>query len=300
MKVKTICTCLVIIAILGYAESSDHNLMVESDSQIDNEALIGNVPESDQRNYDLAMNDMESDFLRDANSLYAGRVSRSSYNIKYVSRLEYEMESKRRQIDHLQTAVVRQKLTTRLIFFTALPLLVMIMLIGVYLFKMRQGVQMKCVSVEKEKECVEETLSLRNKELTSETMHSARFSDVCTEAIKNVDSRFRDVDKCVKSEIKKMLAELQNEAHDRDYWQDFEKRFIEVHPDFYERLLARSSNLTATEIKICALLRLSMNTKDIAHLTSRSVRTVESTRFAIRKKLGLDKSMQLIPWLIAV
>src|SRR5207248_2704700 len=45
--------------------------------------------------------------------------------------------------------------------------------------------------------------------------------------------------------------------------------------------------LSQTEIKVCALIRTALPTKDIANLFYTSVRTIEDHRLMIRRKLGL-------------
>ncbi|MCF8365988.1 MAG: LuxR C-terminal-related transcriptional regulator [Bacteroidales bacterium] len=57
--------------------------------------------------------------------------------------------------------------------------------------------------------------------------------------------------------------------------------------------------LSPTEIKICSLIRLSMTSKDISILTNRSIRTVESTRSSIRKKLNLGSDTSLSGYLLS-
>jgi DNA-binding CsgD family transcriptional regulator len=49
-------------------------------------------------------------------------------------------------------------------------------------------------------------------------------------------------------------------------------------------LLKKYPNLSLTELKLCALLVLNISSKEIGELTSRSVRTIELTRYNIRKK----------------
>lgn len=81
-------------------------------------------------------------------------------------------------------------------------------------------------------------------------------------------------------------------------WEEFETRFSKVHDEFYKKLRINYPQLTPTEIKICAFLKLNMNTKDIASLTNRSPRTIENTRQSIRKKLTIDAETNLVNFLL--
>ncbi len=44
---------------------------------------------------------------------------------------------------------------------------------------------------------------------------------------------------------------------------------------------------------------MNLNTKDIASLTNRSVRTIDTAKFHIRKKLGITKDTSLLSILLA-
>lgn len=71
--------------------------------------------------------------------------------------------------------------------------------------------------------------------------------------------------------------------------EDFEKYFIEIHPEFYNNLKYKYTELTQTELRVCALIKLNLNSKEIADLTHKTIRSVEATRASIRKKMGLAK-----------
>lgn len=65
-----------------------------------------------------------------------------------------------------------------------------------------------------------------------------------------------------------------------------------------KQLLKKYPNLSLTELKICALLVLNISSKEIGELTSRSVRTIELTRYNIRKKMNLSTDENLVKYLI--
>lgn len=77
------------------------------------------------------------------------------------------------------------------------------------------------------------------------------------------------------------------------FWSTYHNNFDLIHKNFFRNLHARYPMLTQNDMKICALLRLNLNTKDIAGFTHLSVRGVEGARYRLRKKLGIptDKSL---------
>jgi len=63
-------------------------------------------------------------------------------------------------------------------------------------------------------------------------------------------------------------------------------------------LLKKYPNLSQAELKLCALLVLNISSKEIGELTNRSIRTIEFTRFNIRKKMNLSADENLVKHLI--
>ncbi len=83
-------------------------------------------------------------------------------------------------------------------------------------------------------------------------------------------------------------------------WEEFETQFASVNPGFNERLASKHPTLTVGETKICALLRLDCSTKTMARLLSISVESVHTTRYRLRKKLGLSRNDNLIEYITAI
>ena len=74
-----------------------------------------------------------------------------------------------------------------------------------------------------------------------------------------------------------------------DDWSAFERGLDSQHQEFIKRLSALHPSLTRTEIRIGSMLKLGLNTHEIATLLHLSERSVESCRVVIRRKLGMKK-----------
>lgn len=77
----------------------------------------------------------------------------------------------------------------------------------------------------------------------------------------------------------------------------FEKQFEEVYPNFFKKLMNTSGVLTQNDLRLCACLRLNQSTKEIAFMLGVSIRTIESQKYRLKKKLSLSKSDNLITFL---
>lgn len=91
--------------------------------------------------------------------------------------------------------------------------------------------------------------------------------------------------------LKELIFSLQH-FNDKPLGDDFRVYFDEVHPGFLMRL-SRQFALSKSDLRLCAYLHLGMTTKEIAALTFKEVRSVESSRNRLRKKLGLPPESNL-------
>ena len=73
-------------------------------------------------------------------------------------------------------------------------------------------------------------------------------------------------------------------------WEDFEIRFQQVHPGFYEKLQAMYPDLGLNDRRLCAFLKLNMTSKEISAITGQTINSIQVARWRLRKKLGLQES----------
>ncbi|UTX48905.1 hypothetical protein [Chryseobacterium sp. MA9] len=78
----------------------------------------------------------------------------------------------------------------------------------------------------------------------------------------------------------------------------FLMRFKEIYPEFYESLLLYNSDLTDYDLKLCAYIRMSLTTKEIAKYDNISLRTTETRKYRLKKKLELSQETDLNKWIL--
>lgn len=78
----------------------------------------------------------------------------------------------------------------------------------------------------------------------------------------------------------------------------FLTRFKEVYPDFYEKMSTKPTKLTSSELKFCALLKLNFSNKEIMNFENLSIRSVETKKYRLRKKLNLSSEINLNKWMM--
>ncbi|WP_430814445.1 tetratricopeptide repeat protein [Carboxylicivirga sp. RSCT41] len=143
--------------------------------------------------------------------------------------------------------------------------------------------------VHTEKESLEKDLELKNRELTTNVMYLLKKHEL----INNVSGRLLRLKTKMKPEnkesVQRIIFDLQGGA-EPEVWEEFELRFQNVHTDFYRKLEKLAPDLTPSELKVCAFLKLNMNSKEISALIHQSTKSVEVKRSRIRKKLGLTNT----------
>jgi tetratricopeptide (TPR) repeat protein len=194
-------------------------------------------------------------------------------------RLQYDFE----KAEELRKQEQRQ---TRIKYITTILVLTACLLVAVLIVIL---IRSKAKQSELMRKNLAQDVEIKNKELTTNVMYLIRKNEL----INNVAERLLNVQQNVHPDSRKVLhdiiLDLQHEA-DNDTWKEFELRFNQVHNDFYIKLRKLYPDLSPTEEKLCAFLRLSMSSKEIAAITQQSIKSVEVARARLRKKLNLTNT----------
>jgi DNA-binding CsgD family transcriptional regulator len=149
---------------------------------------------------------------------------------------------------------------------------------------------------EKDKKMLENDLELKNKELASRALALIQLN----ETLKNISLKMNDFPSdsiSGKKQIKTILQDIQLATHN-NIWEEFDLAFSNVHNRFYEKLFEICPNLSATEIKIAALLKLNLSTKEIAAISFKSESSIKTTRHRLRQKLNIGETDNLVAFLL--
>lgn len=201
-------------------------------------------------------------------------------NKTLLSKLELQYKFEKKE----QEERIQQQKNDFVVIIIILSLLFALVLIFLLWAKQR----IKAQNTELEKTVLVEKLEFKNKEFTMHMMSLMKKNEI----IERLGKKLIQVEKeAVKEETKntinRIAAELQK-ITDSEIWEEFELRFSQVHSAFYTDLLHKFPNLTPSEQKLCAFLRLNMTTKEISELTGQSTSTLETARYRLRKKLNIS------------
>jgi tetratricopeptide (TPR) repeat protein len=149
--------------------------------------------------------------------------------------------------------------------------------------------------LEIEKKAVISKLEEKNRELVSKTNFIIQRNDYLKKIKKEVNSGKVDS----KTSINRLSKELDLVIRSEKYYSDFDKMFVEVYPDFYNKLNA-SATLSQTDLRLASYIKMNHTNNEIASISGISLRTVESQRYRLSKKLNLGKDQNLNSFLLSI
>ncbi|MEG1571960.1 MAG: tetratricopeptide repeat protein [Bacteroidales bacterium] len=159
--------------------------------------------------------------------------------------------------------------------------------------------QEKHILEEKEKE-LEQTIEQRNRELTSKVIYLVKNNEFIMSIVAELRSLLLEMenkDIRRKEHVRQILAKLRQQSNTGS-WEEFKFYFEQVHHSFYENLLNKYPDLTAKDLRLCAFLRLGLSTKEISAITFREIRSIDSARNRLRKKMNLSSEENLTEFLV--
>ncbi len=131
----------------------------------------------------------------------------------------------------------------------------------------------------------------KNQELASATLHLLQKSEILTKTGAQLQKIAQNSEETeTRKAIQSLIRILERDAAFDDEWEQFALHFDQVHSDFLKRLQGLYPTLTPKDQRLCAYLRMNLSSKEIAQLMNISVRSVEISRYRLRKKLQMGNS----------
>jgi tetratricopeptide (TPR) repeat protein len=217
----------------------------------------------------------------------------SEGNTKKLAELQFKYNFEK------ESLILNAKNRQKGIFIIALSVLIIFLVIIIVTVFIQQktkvaktNLERKNLLLEKEKLNLEQQnlskqLELRNKEITSSILLIQKKNDIISSiANKLMEAKSEFTPANIKL-IEKCIEELCKNTDDNER-QNFEYYFNQVYESFYKKLFEINPNLTPNERRLCAYIKLQMNTKEIAALTNSTPRSIEVARYRLRKKLNIS------------
>lgn len=226
----------------------------------------------------------------------------------------YDMNQKAEEIEKLQ---VTKKINSMMLLGTILVLILLIILS--YTLYSRQKIKIKNQIAESRKQEAErelteialknqlledkqlkQELTLKEQELTSHTLNLIRNNQFLEQLRDELKEMVKDERRDQKKQMQKMVVQINDNITQGVHWKEFMGTFERVHHSFFEKLIQRFPELTSSDMRLIALLKINLNNTDIAILLGISQDSLRVARHRLRKKMGLEQGEDLAGYLLGV
>ena len=171
-----------------------------------------------------------------------------------------------------------------------------ILISGLLFFGFRQRIKKNRIAREKQEEIYRQEIEYKKKELASQTLHLVQKNTFIQELMDNLQNIKNDPDR-FKVEFRRIVMLLKKEnASDKD-WEVFKSYFAEVHNDFDQKLKTLYPEISEKEIRLAAFLRMNLTTKEIAATLNVLPDSILKSKYRLKKKLGLSKTVDFNTYL---
>jgi DNA-binding CsgD family transcriptional regulator len=162
----------------------------------------------------------------------------------------------------------------------------------------QQLMEARLTNTKLHEEQLQNEVKLKNKELTSFALNFIQKNQL----LETLKTKIMDMRKEANGVMSQKLNNLQHIIRhsfnlDED-WNEFRLYFEQVHDQFFKELNTHYPDLSGKELRLCALLKLNLSTKEMATILGISPASVKMARYRLRKKLNLDSENDLTAFMI--
>ena len=222
-----------------------------------------------------------------------------SYSVQ-ISQLLSGLESKN-EILIKKREIEEEKSSKFIILLFSIIAILILAFIVTYLISRKIYLDKQMVIANQKERIAKSDLEHKKRELAAVSTNIVQENEKMTSLLKDIKYYVSliksDKDKTIFSPLLNKLNRLLKDKRKDDNYSD---QFSAAYPGYLEYLTRSYPELTTADLKLCTFLRMNLNTKETADIMGLSVRSVESRRYRLRKKLSLIKEDDLVSYLISL
>lgn len=158
--------------------------------------------------------------------------------------------------------------------------------------ELRNSLEQEAIIYQMNLKNYEDDIKQKDCELSSSTLLLANKNEVLQQ-LHDITKRYSDEGLIPAEYVRQMNDIVGQSLRNDDEWSRFKLHFTSVHPDFFVKLKERAADLTENDLRLCAYISIGMRAKQIAEMLNISPDSVNSNRYRLRKKLGLERDQKL-------
>jgi tetratricopeptide (TPR) repeat protein len=206
-------------------------------------------------------------------------------------RIIYETEKKDQEIEiqKIQIELLAQKEQNYRNRILLLTILLVLFVITVFMVQMALRQQLKRRRLEHE--TTNQLLEIKKREFTTQILHIAQKNELLLDLkamVRELKSEGPN-SSLQKQIINKINIDINNERS----WERFQKYFEDLHKGFDDKIRNIAPDISKSELRLIALLKMNLNSQEIASVLNISQEGIKKARYRVRKKLGLETADSL-------
>jgi tetratricopeptide (TPR) repeat protein len=213
-------------------------------------------------------------------------------------RIIYETEKKDQEIEiqRYQIELLAQKERNYRNKILLLTILLVLTIITVFMVQM--ALRQKLKRRRLEHETTNKMLTLKKREFTSHLLHLAQKNELLLD-LKTMIQELKS--ECPGSNLQKQIINKINiDINNERAWENFQSYFEDLHKGFDDKIRSIAPEISKSELRLIALLKMDLNSHEIASVLNISQEGIKKARYRLRKKLGLETSESLEDFLSSV
>jgi len=146
---------------------------------------------------------------------------------------------------------------------------------------------------EAQKSAINAELELKSKELTNNTLHVIQSNQFLDELRAELLQMVKDEKRDQKKQLQQIVQKINQNINHDNHWKEFSSMFEQIHQTFFDNLKKYCEDLTANDLRLVALIKMNLSSKDMALLFGISQDSLRVSRYRLRKKLNLEQGENL-------
>ena len=133
----------------------------------------------------------------------------------------------------------------------------------------------------------------KSKEMINISLSLLKIKQFITSLLDDLKRLQKDADPDQQVKIEKLINRIEFYKHSEEDWERLKLHFDTIHSGFFARLKNKYPELTQAELRHCAYIKLQMFTSEIAQMLNIDNKSVQASRYRIKKKMHLPPEVDL-------
>ncbi|AMR32768.1 hypothetical protein A0256_15735 [Mucilaginibacter sp. PAMC 26640] len=140
---------------------------------------------------------------------------------------------------------------------------------------------------------LKQQLDIKSKELSVHTLNLIKNNQLLEHLRSTLQVMVKEDKRDQKKQMQQIILQINESFNHEQHWKEFTLAFEQVHQRFYDNIKLYSSELTSADMRLIALLKINMDSADIASLLNISTDSLRVSRYRLRKKLNIPQGDNL-------